>query len=227
MDFASRYADAIPLKRVDARTTADAMMQIFSQTGIPREILTNQGSNFMSATIRSLCEMLGVEHIRTSPYHPQTNGMLERFHHTLKQMFRKCSKSKREWDNILHLLLFAYRCTPHSTTGFTPFELLFGRDARGPLNVLLEAWTQPNHTSQTVVDYVLQQRETLESMAEVARRTEEEHKRKTKTWYDQKTRNWIFNEGDEVLVLHPCRQDKLSCNWDGPYPIHKRLTDVT
>ena len=96
MDYASKYPEAIPLKRVDAKTVVDSLLQVFSQVGIPEEILTDQGSYFMSNLMSELFKLLGVKHLRTAPYHPQMDRMLVRFHGTLKAMLRKCKDVKRE-----------------------------------------------------------------------------------------------------------------------------------
>lgn len=85
----SRYPDALPLKRVDAVTVAEAMMELFSRTGLPAEMLTDQGSVFTSKLMNELCKLLDIKALKTSPYHPQTNGCLERWHGSLKAMLRK------------------------------------------------------------------------------------------------------------------------------------------
>ena len=108
--------------------------------GIPSEILTDQGSNFTSQLLTELYQMLHIHPIRTSPYHPQTDGLVERFNQTLKSMLRKtATKKDRDWDKIIPFLLFAYREVPQSSTGFSPFELLYGRPVRGPLDTLRES----------------------------------------------------------------------------------------
>ena len=140
MCLGSKYPDAIPLTKVDATTIADAMLDIFLRIGIPAEILTDQGSVFMGQLTKQLCSMCKIKHIRTSPYHPQTDGALERWHGTLKQMPRKCQDRRTDWDKILKYLLFAYSYTPHSNTGFSPLEVVYGGGLRGPLEVLKEGW---------------------------------------------------------------------------------------
>ena len=116
------------------------MMEIFSRTGLPVEILTDQGSVFMGRLTKQLCRLLDVKWLRTSPYHPQTDGCLERWHGSLKNMLRKCNERKTEWDNILKYFLFAYRMLPHANTGFSPFEVVLGRPVGGPLDVVKEGW---------------------------------------------------------------------------------------
>ena len=109
-----------------------------------KEILTDQGSNFTSALLQELYQMLGVKAIRTTPYHPQTDGLVERFNQTLKQMLRKLIEGEgRDWDKLVPYVLFAYREVPQASTGFSPFELVYGRDTRGPSDVIKEKWIQP------------------------------------------------------------------------------------
>ena len=139
MDYATKYPEAVPLRRVDARSVADALTKIFSRLGIPGEILTDQGSNFMSSLMTEVFRMLGIHHIKTSPYHPQTDGMVEKFNGTLKNMIKKTTDDPKDWDKLLPYLLFAYREAPHATVGFSPFELLYGRDVRGPLDVMKDS----------------------------------------------------------------------------------------
>ena len=97
--------------------------------GVPEEILTDQGSNFMSKLLAELYSLLHIHSIRTSPYHPQTDGLVERFNKTLKSMLRKAVDTEgKNWDKLIPYLLFAYREVPQASTGFSPFELVYGRN---------------------------------------------------------------------------------------------------
>ena len=149
VDFATRYPEAIPLRKTAASTVAEALCQVFARLGIPEEILSNQSSNFMSTLMSKVTDLLQIKRIRTSPYHPQTNGMIERFHRTLKDMLRKTSKERSEWDIYLPLMCFAFRDTTNSATGFTPFQLLFGRNVQGPLSLLYEQLAEETTGHQT------------------------------------------------------------------------------
>ena len=139
-DYATWYPEAIPLKNTDAETIAEELVALFSRVGIPHEILTDQGSNFQSQLLKELYRLLRVEAIRTSPYHPQTDGLVERFNQTLKAMLRKTASDEgKDWDKLIPFLLFAYREVPQESTGYSPFELLYGQDVRGPLDVLKQS----------------------------------------------------------------------------------------
>ena len=101
-DFATRYPEAVPMKSVDAEKVAEELVKLFARVGIPGEILTDQGSNFTSQLLAELYRMLHNRPIRTSPYHPQTDGSVERFNQTLKVMLRKVHiQEGKDWDQLL------------------------------------------------------------------------------------------------------------------------------
>ena len=88
-DYATRYPEAVALKSIDAVHIAEELVTVFSRVGVPREMLTDQGSNFMSQLLTELYRLLHVHLICTSPYHPQMDGLVEHFNQTLKAMLRK------------------------------------------------------------------------------------------------------------------------------------------
>lgn len=110
MDYCTRWPEAVALRHVDSESIASSLMELFARTGIPQEILTDQGSNFTSKLMQDFYRLTGVKHIRTSAYHSQTDGMVERFNAMLKQMLKKTVNRKAEdWDELLPYLL---RSTP-------------------------------------------------------------------------------------------------------------------
>ena len=140
-DYAARYPEAMAMRSVEAERVAEELVTLFSRVGVPKEILTDQGTNLTSQLLQELYRMLHVRHIRTSPYYPQTDGLVERFNQTLKTMLRKTAVDEgKDWNWLLPYVLFAYREVPQNSTGFSPFELLYGRSPRGPLDVLKEMW---------------------------------------------------------------------------------------
>lgn len=226
-DYSTRYPEVFPLKNVKARQVASVLLQLFSRVGIPREILTDQGTNFRSDLLKQVYHLLGIKAIKTTPYHPQTDGLVERFNRTLKSMLGKFVRDTgSDWDQWLPYLLFAYREVPQASTGFSPFELLFGRQVRGPLDVLKEEWESPQDNRLNVASYVLKMRDHLEKMSALARENLKEAQRRQKTWYDKKARLRSFVPGQQVLLLLPNKESKLLAQWQGPFTVLEKRGPV-
>ena len=207
---ATRCPEAIPVKAVDAEHIAEELVRIFARVGIPEEMLTDQGSNFTSQLLSEIYQLLHVHPIRTSPYHPQTDGLVERFNITLKAMLRKvAAEDELNWDKWLPYLLFVYREVPQDSTGFSPFEPLYGRAVRGPLDILKESWKEPKKCSDNVVSYVLAVQQKLASMSDLVRDNLSEAQRRQKVWYDRNARQREFKPRDLVLVLLPTSAGSL------------------
>ena len=105
-------------------------------------LLSDQGAQFMGVLLKQLCLRLGVRKIRTTPYHPQSNGSVERMHGTLVPMLRKLAS---KWDDQVKFALYAIRATPNKSTGFAPFEVIHGRVLRSPLDVVVQE-IDPGHS---------------------------------------------------------------------------------
>ncbi|XP_068069442.1 uncharacterized protein isoform X2 [Danio rerio] len=229
-DYATRYPEVFPLKSMKAKNVATCLIQFCSRVGLPREILTDQGTNFMSTLLKQVYQLLGIKSLRTTPYHPQTDGLTERFNQTLKQMLRKfVDETGKNWDQWLPYILFAYREVPQASTGFSPFELLYGHEVRGPLTLLKEMWEgiKGEREPSNVVAYVLQMRERLEKMRALARTHMAEAQKHQRTWYDQRAREREFVSGEKVLVMLPSKENKLLAKWQGPFNIKSRLGPTT
>ena len=226
-DYATRYPEAVALRSVDAEHVAEALVSIFSRVGVQKEILTDQGTNFTSRLLSELYRLLRVRAVRTSPYHPQTDGLVERFNRTLKGMLRKTiSEEGKDWDKLLPYVLFAYREIPQSSTGFSPFELLYERAVRGPLDILRESWEANESGDVSVASYILSIQEKLARMTELAHENSAQAKAHQKAWYDKNAREREFQPGEQVLVLLPSSSSKLLAQWQGPYPVVRRVGEV-
>ena len=207
---------------------AEEIIKIFARIGVSEEILTDQGSNFTSQLLAELYRLLHIHSIWTSPYHLQTDGLVERFNQTLKSMLCKAvTKEGKNWDKLIPYLLFAYREVPQASTGFSPFELLYCRNVRGPLDILRETWEASHKSEESVVSYVLATQEKLRDMAEIVQKNLTKAQKKQKLWYDQNARMREFAAGDPVLVLLPTSTSKLRGQWQGPYQVVKRVGKVS
>ncbi|XP_039532215.1 uncharacterized protein LOC120482205 [Pimephales promelas] len=227
VDYATRYPEAVPLRNISAKSVASALFSLISRVGIPKEILTDQGTAFMSRTVRELYELLGIKSIRTSVYHPQTDGLVERFNRTLKTMIRKfVHEDAKNWDKWLEPLLFAVREVPQASTGFSPFELLFGRQPRGVLDVLRETWEDGPSASKNEIQYVLDLRTKLHTLGRLSLENLLQAQNRQKQQYNRGARLRQFSPGDKVLVLLPTSSSKLLAKWQGPFEVTRRVGDL-
>lgn len=228
-DYATRYPEAFPLRKISARPIAQALLHLFSRVGIPQEILTDQGTAFLSKTLKHVYSLLGIKGIRTTPYHPQTDGLVERYNQTLKGMLRKfVAANGKDWDRWLPFLLFAYREVPQASTGFSPFELLYGRQVRGPLDVLREAWEGPSTPkSHSILAHVLQMRDKMEEMTDLVQANLGQAQMQQKAWYDKAARQRNLQPGQKVLLLLPTSENKLLARWQGPYEVVRKMGPAT
>lgn len=131
----TRFPEAIPLRNIKAKTLVKALTKFFSFVGAPKAIQSDQGSNFMSGLFQQVMHELGIKQYESSAYHPESQGALERYHQTLKTMLKTyCYQYEKDYDEGLHLVLFAAREAVQESLGFSPFELVFGHTVRGKVS---------------------------------------------------------------------------------------------
>ena len=228
VDFATRYPEAVPLKRIDTETVAEALLGIFCRVGFPAEVLSDRGSQFTSDLMKEVCRLVSLKQVLTTPYHPQCNGLCERMNGVLKAMLRKmCEEQPKDWDRYLPAVLFAYREVPQASTGFSPFELLYGRTVRGPLKILKELWAgeAEGREEESTYQYVLDLRNRLEHTCKLARESLSQSQEVYKHHFDKKARPRKFVTGQQVLVLRPTDTNKLLLRWKGPYRVSSVVND--
>lgn len=190
LDYATRFPEAIPLRSATSKAVARELVQLFSWVGIADEILTDQGSCFMSTVMKETCRQLKVKQIKTSIYHPQTDGLVERFNKTLKHMLKKVIDiDGKNWDHLLPYVLFSIREVPQSSTGFSPFELLYGRRPRGILDLAKESWEQRPSPHRTVIEHVEQMHDRMARVWPIVR----EHLQQA-----QQQQAKIYNRGAKI-----------------------------
>ena len=128
-DYFTKWAEAIPIPNQTATCITQEVVQVFSRFGLPAILHSVQGANFESTKLSQTLEAFGVRKSCTTSYHPQGDGMVERFNRTLLQMLRTYTQQQSDWEQHLSLVLLAYRSATHPSTGLSPFELMFGRSA--------------------------------------------------------------------------------------------------
>uniref|UniRef100_A0A8C5D0D1 Integrase catalytic domain-containing protein n=1 Tax=Gouania willdenowi TaxID=441366 RepID=A0A8C5D0D1_GOUWI len=214
-DVFSKYTLAFPTRDQTASTVAQVLsVEWFSKFGAPVRIHSDQGRNFESTLIKQLCKLYGIEKSRTTPYHPAGNGQCERFNRTLHDLLRTLPTSrKRDWHSCLPQVLYAYNTTPHQSTGESPFFLMFGREARLPVDFLLGRVQDP--VGGTVRDWVQEhQTRLLLAFDSVRDRLKVAAERRKKN-HDQGVRLEPLVEGQLVLLRNYGRKGrcKIQDKW--------------
>ena len=167
-------------------------MEMFTRVGIPKEILSDMGTQFTSTLMKEVGKLLSIKQLNTTPYHPACNGLVEKFNGTLKNMIRKMSAERpKDWDRYIPALLFAYREASQESLGFSPFKLLYGRTVRGPMTVLKEMWTKEDHEPEVKTTYqcVLDLKEKLAKTCELAQKELRRSSTRYKKYYDRKSKD--------------------------------------
>ena len=138
-DVYTTYAQAVACKDQSAEVVARVLRDTwFSHYGIPLRIHSDQGRDFEGKLIKELCKLYKIDKSRTTPYHPEGNGQVERFNQTICMMIRSLEPNeRRKWPEMLFHLVYVYNSTPHRVTGYSPFRLMHGRDPCIPLDQLL------------------------------------------------------------------------------------------
>ena len=233
IDHATKYIEAIAMPTADAEHAQDAFTEIFSRHGTAKQLLTDRGSVFTSQAFNAFLEELGVQPLLTSSYRPQSNGTIERAHGTLKTMLKTSLETEiaRELDKLLPWVLFAYRSSIHSATGFSPFQLMYGREPTDLLGLLHAQWMKDSskETETPATVYVEQLRKKLQVILREANRIEAKTKENQSRGYDRKhkVKQRQFVKGELVLVHLPSRGKPLAGDWQGPYPILERVGKQT
>ena len=229
IDFATRWPEAVPLRNIETSTVAEALMGIFCRIGVPKQILSDRGTQFTSAMMDEVLRLIACKGLRTTPYHPMCNGLCERFNQTLKKMLRRMTAEQpKEWPRFIAPLLFAYREAPQSSTRFSPFELVYGRTVRGPLQILRELWDDdvPDMEVRTTYEYVIDLSDRLKETCNMAKEELVKAREVQKGYYDRKCRLRKFAAGDKCLVLLPTVSNKLLAQWKGPYVVQEKINDL-
>ena len=200
-DHFTKYSMAFPCRNQTAATTAKTLYEnVFIHYGFPSRLHSDQGRNFESATIKQLCRLANIKKSRTTPYHAMGNGQCERFNRTLLDMLGTLSPAdKLDWKKHIANLTHAYNCTKHDSTGYSPFYLMFGRQPRLPIDLVLGLHKDQGHAS-SYSKYVDDLRKSLESAYDTALKHTGSSQSRQKKTFDKKVRGATLRIGDRVLV---------------------------
>lgn len=228
MDYLTRYVEAIPVPNQTAETTAQAFVNhVITRHGTPERVLTDQGANFMSDLFRATCHLLKIKQLRTTAYHPQCNGRIERFHRTFfDSLSHFVNRDGRDWDRWVPFVRMAYNSSVNTSTGYSPFYLIFGREMTTP-----DKWEVAECAgSGDIEDHMLCLRQRLSEAHEEARKrtSAAAARRATASSEDRPMRE--FKAGDTAYLLDtatkPGLSKKFAQPWKGPYRITERMSPV-
>ncbi|WVZ80576.1 hypothetical protein U9M48_028042 [Paspalum notatum var. saurae] len=200
--------------------------RIVSLHGVPRTIMSDRGSLFVSRFWEQLQDALGTNLVRNSAYHPQTSGQVERVNQILEDMLRACALAySTKWDDCLPLAEFAYNNSYQKSLEMAPFEALYGRRCRTPLN-----WSEPGERVTFGPDLVTQAEKQVKSIHENLKRAQS----RQKSYSDRIRRPLAFEKGDHVyLRVSPMKgvhrfgvKGKLAPRYVGPFQIIERCGPV-
>ena len=226
-DFLSKWPMVFPIPDQKTIRIVDILVkEIVPLFGVPEGLLSDRGTNLLSYLMRDVCAQLGITKVNTTAYHPRCNGLVERFNRTLKQMLRKhVEKHGKQWDTTLHGLLWAYRNTPHDSTGEKPSYLLFEVDLKSPPEAALLPPEEPD--GSMVTEYREHLAMTLSGAREQAALSIQKAQQHYKKYYDRKTAPNTIRKTEWVMIRFPQdetgKERKLSRPWHGPY----RVLEVT
>nr|XP_025046797.1 uncharacterized protein LOC112547827 [Pelodiscus sinensis] len=193
---------------------------VLDRVGIPKEILTDQGPPFVSKLVKDLRTLLHIQALRTSVCHPQTDGLIEWFNRTLKNMLQEVvNRDSKDWDTLLPFLRFAVREVPQASTGFFLVELLYGSNPQGILDLAEEVWEEQPNPRKSIIDHVLQRRDRTARVTPVVREHLEKAQEVQQAYYNCQATPRKFQVGDWVTVLVPTAESKRLARWQGPYEV--------
>ena len=220
-DYMTKWPEVYAVADRKATTVAHCLADFIWKHGVPVEIIHDRAAEFLSDILQETAQVLGVTQLPTSGGHPQTDGLVERLNRTLKQMLSKIvSRGGRDWDDLLGPVLFAYRTAPHSSTGETPFSLVYGRDARVPTNL---DFYQPVQKMPVVEsEFARELFEDLKYARKLAQQNIKKAQKQQKDSYDRATKEPTIKVNDLVMLKVEPRF-KLDRTYRGPY----RVLEVT
>ena len=221
-DYFSKWMEAFAIPNQEAVTVAEKLVEeVFCRFSIPEQLHSDQGRQFKGKLMQEVCKLL-------TAYHPQSDGLVERLNRTLLSMLAATvHEHPGDWDKKLRLVCMAYNTSVHQSTGFSPFFLLFGHQARLPVDLAYGTAPMEEMTTQ---EYVRNLRQTLEEAYSTVRNRTGAALERQKELYNRKVHGDEYQVGDLVWLHNPVipkrAKRKLHCPWTGPYRVVKKLSTV-
>ena len=223
IDAATGWVELTPLRTLSAKELCGALLLVWTRTGIPCVMVTDNGTNFKAELTTELYRRFGIESRFSTPGHPQGNSRVERANKSVKAMLHHLVTGytqPRKWASRLPYLAWCLRETPSSSTGVSPHQMVYGRPARGPLAVLKDSWSDgvspDRQLSRSTEEYLGQLGDLLVKTRQIAAAHLEAAQDRNERYYNPGTQDKSFEVGDQVIFLMPTSTNKLVSTWQGP-----------
>ncbi|MCG7879813.1 MAG: RNase H-like domain-containing protein, partial [Candidatus Thiodiazotropha endolucinida] len=229
-DYFTKWTESFPMQNMEASTVAEIMVkEIISRYGVPRKIHSDQGRQFVSKLFKEMCQLLQIEKTQTTPYHPESDGMVERFNRTLCTMLSAfVDENHRNWDKQLPFVMMAYRAAEHETTGISPNKMMLGRETTTPIELVYDmpAGIKAIPPNQ----WVWELQEQMENAYTFVRAHTGMAILRQKRYHDTSLSYETFAAGEQVYVLFPVKRvgcsPKFTMFWKGPFEVKGKICDV-
>ena len=226
----TKWVEAYAIPNQRAKTCARVLVDNWVyRYGAPDTIHSDQGRNFESHLFSELCQMLEIRKTRTTPYHPAGNGQVENANKSIKGLLMaKVESDPETWDQHLGPCMMAYRSSEHISTGYTPFTLMFGREMRLPLDVMVG--NPDDAAPDRYGEYVSKLKNQLSDAFQDVRQHLKTAQQRQKEYFDRGVKERLYQPGDQVFLfdpqLKPGEAAKFHRKWKGPYEVLARTTEV-
>ena len=211
-----------------AKTVATTLVEVWIlKFGAPDTLHTDQGTNFNGEVMKDICQVFMIDKTRTSPYHPQGNGQVERFNRVIADTISKyCAEKPQEWDLYLPHVIFVYNTTIHKTLGTTPFSMLYGREAQYPIDLFYPK--PPGDPRLELGEVGAELSDKLFEVHSHAQLTMGKEQRRQKDFYQKKVHGESFKIGDRVWLFEPhkAKSRKFYLPWHGTYEVLSQTSEV-
>ena len=218
-DNLSKYVIAKAMPTNTARAVAQFLIKDFIMIhGVPGQIITDNGVHFSNRLIEELTKSMNIKHGFSVSYHPETNGQVERFNATFcTQLAKYYDEGEDDWDEYLSSILYAYNTGIHSTTGFAPYELAFGRKNRTPFDIGWETRSLPSHG-----EFYHELQRLRKVMIKQSRRNIRHHQTLSQNRYNKDRQDMQYSIGDLVYLKVCNGRSKMDKRWVGPYTVIRK-----
>ena len=223
VDYLTKWPEVYPASDQSTLTVAELFVREFiPRHGVPRELLSDRGTSFLSKIMMEVYELLGTHKVNTTAYHPQGDGLVERMNRSLLNMLSKSAESNgNDWDERLPFILFAYRASIQESTKESPFFLLYGRDPQLPTSEMLEP--QVDRVTYNLDDYKTEMVKHMSNAWKLAQENVKRAQKSQKKYYDKSVQEHKVKQGDRVFIYMPSakkgKAHKLARPFHGPYRV--------